>query len=131
MSQTTELLLLTKDWFDLLSDSDPLKKILAVAKQPFAELHIPGLQVIESLAGLPWGQEYLRNQPGFEEYLIDRRTETTKDGMERKFEIVRTLVNSPTASGVFGNESFLRLRTFESQGPFYVQTQSLVAFDSA
>lgn len=129
-SQTTELLTITKDWFNHLLDSDPLKKILAVAKQPFAELHVPGLEVIKSLALLPWGQDYLNCQPGFEEYLLDRNTEKSKEGMEMKYEIVKMLIHSPTAAGIFSSETMLRFKTFELQGPFYVPMQTIVAFDS-
>ena len=69
-------------------------------------------------------------QPGFNEYLLDRSTEQTKEGKEGKYSIVKTLVDSPTAMELFGRVYFVRLKEFEREGPFYVKVESAVAFES-
>jgi 26S proteasome non-ATPase regulatory subunit 5 len=132
--QTNELLALTEHWFSLLSDgagTDVLRVILSVAKQPFAELRLVALGLIRSLALVLWGQRILHSHPGFNEYLLDRSTEGTKEGLEEKFSIVKTLVESPTVADVFGWEYVARLRTYERDGPFYVRRETQVAMDNA
>ena len=67
--------------------------------------------------------------PGFNEYLLDRSTEKTKEGKESKFEIVKALAESPTTLNIFGQPYYVKLKAFYLQGPLYVQTESQVAFE--
>lgn len=50
---------------------------------------------------------------------------------DAKFEIVKTLAESPTAATSFGNVTLLRFREFVHEGPFYVQAQTEVAIEGA
>ena len=102
---------------------------MSIAKQPFPELRLSAHGLLSALAVLPWGQKKLCEFPGFNEYLLDRSTEKAKEGKESKFEIVRTLAESPTTQDIFGQPYFVQLKAYFLQGAFYVQTESQVAFE--
>jgi len=80
---------------------------------------------------VPWGEQLLVAQPGFLEYLLDRSTERgDRDGLEAKYGIVVTLVQSTTAGGGIAAELYQRLREYAREGPLYVRLESQVAFDT-
>ncbi|XP_013402299.1 26S proteasome non-ATPase regulatory subunit 5 isoform X1 [Lingula anatina] len=124
--QTEELLNLTESWFRRIAPK-PMEVLHNITLQPFTELKTAALNVYTVVAAQPWGQHMFKEHPGFTEYLLDRSTETTKEGKDGKFEIVKTLVESPTAVEIFGQPYFLRLRTYHKEGPYYVRTESSVA----
>jgi 26S proteasome non-ATPase regulatory subunit 5 len=68
---------------------------------------------------------------GLTEFLLDRRIESNKICKDSKFEVVKTIAESPTAATTFGNVTLLRFREFVREGPFYVQAQSEVAIEGA
>jgi len=68
---------------------------------------------------------------GLTEFLLDRRIESNKICKDSKFEVVKTIAESPTAATTFGNVTLLRFREFVREGPFYVQAQSEVAVEGA
>lgn len=86
-------------------------------------------QVLQSLASLPWGQQLMNNAAGFKEFLLDRSIETTKEGKDAKFQVVRVLAESPTVTDVFGRPYYVQLMEFFHQGPFFVQAQAEVAYE--
>ena len=63
------------------------------------------------------------------EYILDRRTEHEKAGKEGKYEVVLSIVSSPTALSVFGTEMLLPLRKYEKEGPFFVAPDVNIAFE--
>lgn len=126
--QTEELLQITQNWFSRLC-SNPFDVVWSVAKQPFFDLRISAIRVLQSLALLPWGQQLMNNTAGFKEYLLDRAIETTKESKEAKFEVVKILAESPTMVDTFGRPYYVQLIDFYRQGPFYVLAQSEVAFE--
>ena len=73
----------------------------------------------------------MNSQPGFHEYLLDRSTETNKEGKEAKFEVVSALAEAPTSGEVFGRPYLLRLKEYVREGPFFVKVQSEVALEGA
>lgn len=54
---------ITEKWYRLLG-AEPMELIAKYAKNPFAELRLAGLGILNALAGQPWGQEAIRNSPG-------------------------------------------------------------------
>jgi 26S proteasome non-ATPase regulatory subunit 5 len=68
---------------------------------------------------------------GLIEFLLDRGIEPNKLCKDAKFEVVKTITESPTAATSFGNITLLRFREFVREGPFYIQTQSEVAIEGA
>ena len=102
-----------------------------MAKQPFPDLRIRVFSVFGALAQLPWGQRQMNAHPGFNEYLLDRNTEKTKETKEAKYDVVKILAESPTCLDVFGRPYQLRLEQFVNEGPFYVRVEAAVAFEEA
>ena len=102
---------------------------MSLADQPFAELRVAILSMFKALGQQPWSQSIMNNHPGFREYLLDRSTEKTKEGKEGKFEIITTLANSPTVRDIFGDPYYVQLKTYCSEGPFYVRAQAEVAME--
>ena len=105
--------------------------ILSHANQPFTDVRVSAILIFNAIASQKWGQHMINNHPGFVEYLLNRDTESTKEGKEAKFEVVRTLVKSETAPEVFDAPVFIRFRHYLKEGPFYQKTEAAVAMEEA
>uniref|UniRef100_A0A667H697 26S proteasome non-ATPase regulatory subunit 5 n=1 Tax=Lynx canadensis TaxID=61383 RepID=A0A667H697_LYNCA len=128
--QTDDLLRMTESWFSSLS-RDPLELFRGISNQPFPELHCAALKVFTSIANQPWAQKLMFNSPGFVEYVMDRSVEHDKASKDAKYELVKALANSKTVAEIFGNPNYLRLRTYLSEGPYYVKPISTTAVEGA
>ncbi|GFO49594.1 26S proteasome non-ATPase regulatory subunit 5 [Plakobranchus ocellatus] len=126
--QTSELLVLTERWF-VTSTPDAFTCVWSTAQQPFPDLRLPALHVLQTVAALPWGQKMMNATPGFREYVLDRSTEHSKEGKESKYELVCALANSPTAAEIFGQPYLVQLKEYVNQGAFFVMAQSEVAME--
>ena len=114
-----------------MGGDSPLRPLLSIAQQPFADLRLAALGAVRSLAALPWGQRRLHAHAGFDEYALDRGTERSKEGLEAKFGVVATLAAAPTAADVFGWAYVARLRDYVKEGAFYTRRDVQVAMDNA
>ncbi|XP_014446000.1 26S proteasome non-ATPase regulatory subunit 5 [Tupaia chinensis] len=128
--QTDDLLRMTESWFSSLS-RDPLELFRGISNQPFPELHCAALKVFTAIANQPWAQKLMFNSPGFVEYVMDRSVEHDKASKDAKYELVKALANSKTIAEIFGNPNYLRLRTYLSEGPYYVKPVSTTAVEGA
>lgn len=54
---------ITKKWYSCLEEN-PIEFILKYAKNPFSEIRIAGLGILNALATQVWGQEVIKNAPG-------------------------------------------------------------------
>lgn len=126
--QDNRILTLVKSWFDCLGE-EPLKMILSICKQPFADIRQGGLEVLVVIASQAWGQEYIASHPGLIEFLLDRNIETFKECKEIKFEVVRQL--SEAESNIFDAQQIEKFKKFVSEGPFYIDTLTEVAIEGA
>ncbi|XP_057664519.1 26S proteasome non-ATPase regulatory subunit 5-like [Diorhabda carinulata] len=115
---------ITRKWFTLLND-DPMDVIVRYAKNPFTEIKLSGLGILQAMSIQQWGQEEIRNCPGLVEYLLDRNVETVKECKEMKYEIVKGLVTST----VFEENMLKRLTDYVKQGPFHVEAVTEIAFE--
>ncbi|KAK2501571.1 hypothetical protein MC885_012689, partial [Smutsia gigantea] len=118
----------TESWFSSLS-RDPLELFRGISNQPFPELHCAALKVFTAIANQPWAQKLMFNSPGFVEYVMDRSVEHDKASKDAKYELVKALANSKTVAEIFGNPNYLRLRTYLSEGPYYVKPVSTTAVE--
>nr|XP_040142154.1 26S proteasome non-ATPase regulatory subunit 5 isoform X2 [Ictidomys tridecemlineatus] len=128
--QTDDLLRMTESWFSSLS-RDSLDLFRGISNQPFPELHCAALKVFTAIANQPWAQKLMFNSPGFVEYLVDRSVEHDKASKDAKYELVKALANSKTIAEIFGNPNYLRLRTYLSEGPYYVKPVATTAVEGA
>lgn len=121
---------LAKLWYMAFSES-PTKLLLGICKQPFPDLRCSALGVISEVAHMPWGQATLGSQPGFLEYLLDRSTESDKEGKEAKYAIVAVLAQLPSQPCGFSSEEWIRIKTAYREGPFYTAAEAAVAFEGS
>ena len=124
-----DVLQITEKWFKSVYVK-PMDMLMRIAKQPFTELRCGSLDICRVIADQPWGQQTLLDHPGFVEYVLDRNTEQTREGKDAKFDVIKTLVDSPTTQEIFGNVYFVRLREYVNQGPYYVRVEAAVAMES-
>ncbi|XP_066569153.1 26S proteasome non-ATPase regulatory subunit 5 isoform X2 [Amia ocellicauda] len=128
--QTEDLLGLTESWFSSLSNH-PMEMLKGISTQPFPELHCVALKIFTAIACQPWGQKIMIDTPGFVEFIVDRSTGPDKESKDAKFELVKALVNSKSTAEIFGNQHYLRLRTYMREGPYYVTAVSSVMVEGA
>lgn len=126
--QDNRILSLTKSWFDCICE-EPLKMVVSLCKQPFADIRQASLELLAVIASQAWGQEYIANHPGLMEFLLDRHVESFKECKEAKFAVVRILSDSP--DDIFDTHTMQRLKQFTTEGPFYVDTNTEVATEGA
>ncbi|XP_071538494.1 26S proteasome non-ATPase regulatory subunit 5 [Panulirus ornatus] len=126
--QTEEITGLLELWWAGVAGVN-LEKIVAVARQPFTDLHCAALGLISTLANMPWGQRLICHEPGLIEYILDRSTEHDKLGKESKWDVVETLVRSQSASSIFSENHMAQLEKYYREGPFYVEAQVEVALE--
>lgn len=96
------------------------EQLFSLCKVPFMEVRINAMLVVAAIAIQEWGQKELAAQPEFLKWMLNRSTEICKEGKEAKFEILKTIVKSKTASRYFKGEDFLKLRADFKNGPFHV-----------
>ncbi|XP_064091140.1 26S proteasome non-ATPase regulatory subunit 5-like [Macrobrachium nipponense] len=125
---TEELLQLLELWWAGVGGVS-LEKVIAVARQPFMDLHCTALELLNSLASMPWGQRLIFTEPGLIEYILDRSTESVKEGMEAKWNIVGTLVKSHTSAFPYPEGYVGKLTKYYNEGPFFVEACMEVAVE--
>ncbi|MEJ1275062.1 proteasome (prosome macropain) 26S subunit non-ATPase 5 [Cricetulus griseus] len=128
--QTDDFLRMAESWFASLSQ-DSLELFRGISNQPFPELHCAALKVFTAIANQPWAQKLMFNSPGFVEFVMDRSVEHDKASKDAKYELVKALANSKTVAEIFGNSNYLRLRTYLSEGPYYVKPVATTAVEGA
>ncbi|PWA26740.1 hypothetical protein CCH79_00001060 [Gambusia affinis] len=128
--QTEDLLSLTESWFHLLSNQ-PMDMIRNISTQPFPELHCGALRIFSAIASQLWGQKMMVNTPGFMEFILDRSTGQSKEAKDAKFELVGSLLGSSTASEILGSQNYIRLKTYLSEGPYYISAVASVSTEGA
>lgn len=95
-------------------------QLFALCKVPFMEVRINAMLVVAAIAIQEWGQKELAAHPEFLKWILNRSTEVCKEGKEAKFEILKTIVKSRTASRYFKGEDYLKMRADFKNGPFHV-----------
>ncbi|KAF0295647.1 26S proteasome non-ATPase regulatory subunit 5 [Amphibalanus amphitrite] len=126
---TDDLLTLTRTWFAAVAPQ-PLDMIWSVARQPFLDLRLGALRLLAVVAALDWGQQMMVQRAGFVEYLLDRSTESSKEGRDAKYALVTALVTSRGAAQLPA-DLLSQLTTYHEQGAFYVRAQTEVALEES
>ena len=67
---------------------------------------------------------------GFAEYLLDRSTESSKEGRDAKYAVVAALVSS-RGSSQLPADLRAQLTTYHEQGAFYIRAQTEVALEES
>lgn len=111
----------------------PLKDLVHLCRSAVEENRIAGYSVIKALTKHAWGLRALLSSPDVVgNWLFDRRTDTSRAGLEWKFSVVQGILVSPAnAEGIVGPEMKARLQRYVNEGPFYMPTEAAVAFMSS
>ncbi|XP_049953506.1 26S proteasome non-ATPase regulatory subunit 5-like [Schistocerca serialis cubense] len=126
--QTEELLHVTNHWFSRIH-ATPLDLIIAYCYQPFPDVQLAGLKLIQVIAEQPWGVQEINKQIGLIEFLLDRKRASSKESREIKYEIIRSLLHSHIAESVFSPNILSQMREYVNRGPFYIEASTEVAVE--
>jgi len=125
--QDENLLNITQSWFSLMHAS-PMAELMRLCQLPFLNVRCAALGIIRSIADQPWGRRTLHGHPGFQEYILNRETESEIRGWSAKYSVVQTLVDSAAFTRqIFGDPYFMKLRAYSLEGVFYTPAETDVA----
>lgn len=48
----------------MLFGDDPMEVVVRYAKNPFSDIRLAGLSILQAIAEQPWGQDEIKNVPG-------------------------------------------------------------------
>ena len=112
-------------WFGCVGSS-AMKTVLQLAKQPFPDVQVGAFSLCRSLAQWRWGQEHLRNCPGFLEFLINREIISGEEVVHARFGVISTLAESDISLDVLGGSFYTKIREQHTLGPYYLKAQYVV-----
>lgn len=108
--------------------------LLNYAKQPFMEIRLATQSCFNAFVQTKWGSEYLlknSNKSEFLKYLLDRSTELEKEGRMSKYELVKSVSNSEFIHELIDAAQFKLIEIYIREGPYYIQREVAVEFQSA
>ncbi|GBP48613.1 26S proteasome non-ATPase regulatory subunit 5 [Eumeta japonica] len=118
--------LMTREWFRCLSEKpESMEALYGICKNPFPDIKLAGLNLLDAVCEYSWGQELVARTPGFIEYLLDRSVDYTKECKEAKYEFMKRLCQSTS----FDTSTILKLTQYVEQGPFFTETIMQVAME--
>ena len=83
------------------------------------------------MCGHEWGQWEMQCCSGFLEYVLDRNTESDKEGKDLKYEIVHRMVASEYGEVVWGNVNMMKMKMYDQEGPYFQRGDTSVAIEGA
>ena len=103
------------------NDSDSTDIVLALAGNPMPELRIAAYVLFSNVAKLKTGSQILLAHSKFYEFLIRRDGESTKEGKEAKYTVVKAIYDSEV-KGLLADNIVRAIEKYVKEGPFYVKT---------
>jgi len=101
---------------------DPTELVLSSAKSPLVEIRLGAYELLRAIAKRGTGAQILLSHEDFYDFLLEREKETTKEGKEAKFEIVRAVLQSD-ARALLADSIVDALEKHIDQGAHYIKTQ--------
>lgn len=100
---------------------DATDVLMKLAISPIVEVRVSVYTLLRAVADcLPTGSQVLLSHHGFFDMLMDREKETTKNGREARYEIIKAIIESPVAS-MLADEIVKRMKDYLHEGPHYVK----------
>jgi hypothetical protein len=93
--------------------------LVKLTRVPILEERIGALCCCRSLAMHRWGVQALFATSGFLQFVIDRKEESSKRGLEVKYEVVRETLAHGDIGAVIGADNHRALVAFASDGAYY------------
>ncbi|KAF2348126.1 26S proteasome non-ATPase regulatory subunit 5 [Trinorchestia longiramus] len=113
---------LLQSWYNTVIPSGKLDVVDKFMRLPFPEVHLEAYRLLLALIALPWGVRMVASDARILKYLVNRSTESSKEGKELKHEVVSALVqHSAVLSEEAGKSAYDALKAYAKQGPFFVQ----------
>jgi hypothetical protein len=100
------------------SNTDTTKLVVTMARSPLTEIRLGAYTLLTAVAKLATGGQVLFTHPGFYEWLMDRARESTMEGREAKYGIVKAIVGSEV-KGLLSDVIVRKLEDYLKQGPHY------------
>ncbi|XP_066927619.1 26S proteasome non-ATPase regulatory subunit 5-like [Clytia hemisphaerica] len=122
-----ELSMICEKLFHHLS-SEPVRFLMDLAKQPFLAIRYGALKLFCNVSKFSWVEQDMALCAGFLEYLLDRKTESEKEGRELKYHVVKNLAISNTAGENLGMGFHNKILAYAKEGPFYSEGQVAVTY---
>jgi hypothetical protein len=110
-----------------VNDDEATNLVLSLVRSPLPETRLACYALLRAVASsLPTGGQLLFTHPDFADLLLNRESthfrETTKEGREAKWELVRAVQASPVA-GLLAEDIVRAMDRYVKQGPHYVKVQ--------
>ncbi|XP_063704135.1 26S proteasome non-ATPase regulatory subunit 5 [Culicoides brevitarsis] len=119
---------ITESWYKIVSQNDQsLQFVFKYIQNPFPDIKGASYSLLKTLCHVKWGHERLNKTGGLIEYLLDRSTESDKDLKIVKYEIICLLAES----NVFPPRILVQLKSYVSEGAFFVRGMTEVAVEGA
>lgn len=123
-----QLTSITDSWYSILTQNDQsLQFVFKYIQNPFPDIKGAAYGLLKTICYLKWGQDRLNKTGGLIEYLLDRSTESEKDLKVIKYEIICLLAES----NLFPPRILVQLKSYVSEGAFYVRGMTDVAVEGA
>lgn len=100
--------------------ADSTDLVLSLTRSSLPELRLGAYTLLEAVAKLPTGGQVLFMNGEFYDFLINRSYETTNEGREARFAVVKAVLNSKV-KGLLAEDIVRQLETYVSQGPHFVK----------
>lgn len=107
--------------FGAVNSRDAVDILLSLAKSPIVETRLGSYVLMHAIAKRAAGVKLMLGHKDFFNFLMDRDIETTKEGKESKYFIVKTVLESEVHS-MLADDVVEKLQKVVDQGPFFVKT---------
>jgi len=111
----------------------PMQFIFNLLKFPVSMVKVATYQLLTSLLTIEWGLQSMSSYGSFVEIITSRSALNRDDNecSQSRYEFVVKLSKRDECARVFGNESYLKFRTFAQQGAYYSQVRPQVAIEES
>jgi len=96
-------------------------RFLEVLKNPFDDPRVAVYAFLESICSSDrvWGVEFIVYRDGLLDFLLDRKAEGLKVGLESKHRVVCALASNPETPRLVGRDRALQISTYAKEGAYY------------
>ena len=117
--EVTEIL---QVWYSTLFPCKSIAPIFRLLKLPFSDFRPYVYRLLLELGKSTWGLKLIASSEPLLEFIINRNSESNKEGKELKFELIKQLLaQKEVVSEVCLDATIIKLQEYRGQGPFYVQ----------
>ncbi|KAL7021961.1 hypothetical protein ACKWTF_012087 [Chironomus riparius] len=111
----------------LFGPSKDFSTLLNICKTPFDDLSTAAFKLVKSLAIYSFGQEGIAKTGGFVEYLMSRKSGSTLELKQKKYEVIEILARS----SIFDATLIAQFRKYIREGINFVEPMSEVSLESS